>query len=121
MASPHEKKLRVKGPMLVTANRLLDGKVVHRTAQGEWSPRLGDAEILITQEAAHAALAAAQLDMLVAVGPYLAPVDLSDGAKSPGDLRETIRANGPTFPLPVTEKSRPRPFQHTGAEAVSYA
>ena len=32
MTSPHEQKLKVKGPVVVTANRLGDGAVVYRAA-----------------------------------------------------------------------------------------
>lgn len=100
MASPHEQKIRVNGPVVITANRLSDGAVVHRTAGGDWSEHLDDAELLLTVEAAKAALAAAEADGLRAVGPYVAPVRANGSGVAPGNLREIIRKSGPTFPLP---------------------
>jgi hypothetical protein len=40
-------------------------------------------------------------DDLGAVGPYIAPVELADGAVKPGNLREQIRLSGVTIGLPV--------------------
>ncbi len=100
MTSPLEQKIRVHGPVVVTANRLSDGLVVHRTPAGHWSERLGEAQILWSAEEAQKALKAAQGDGLEAVGPYIAPIDMSADAAKPGNLREFIRASGPTFSLP---------------------
>ena len=37
MTSPLEKKLKIAGPVLITANRLDDGAVIYRTAHGDWT------------------------------------------------------------------------------------
>ena len=37
MTSPLEKKLKIAGPVLITANRLADGAVIYRTADGGWT------------------------------------------------------------------------------------
>jgi hypothetical protein len=100
MTSPLQQKLRINGPVVITANRLSDGFVVHRTASSRWTERLGEAQILWSAEEAQAALKAAQGEGLEAVGPYAAPVDASEEAAQPGNLREFIRASGPTFALP---------------------
>ena len=100
MASPLQQKLRVTGPVVITANRLHDGAVVHRTASGEWTEDLGKAQILRTAEDALKALKAANTDGLNAVGPYVAPVEAASESAHPGNLREVIRAGGPTFVLP---------------------
>jgi Protein of unknown function (DUF2849) len=107
MASPLQQKLRINGPVIVTANRLSDGAVVHRTKAGRWTQRLSAAEVLWTAEEAQAALADAQADSLAAVGPYVAPVDTNKQIARPGNLREFIRLSGPTFALPgdVQEKA----------------
>ncbi len=100
MTSPLQQKIRVNGPVVITANRLSDGLVVHRTAAGGWSEWLGDAEILWSAEDARRALHAAQAEGLAAVGPYVAPIDASEDSAQPGNLREFIRVSGPTFALP---------------------
>ncbi len=100
MVSPLQQKIRVTGPVVITANRLFDGAVVHRTASGEWSEELGDAQILWSAAEARQALKAAQGDSLEAVGPYVAPTDASEASAQPGNIREFIRTSGPTFVLP---------------------
>ncbi|WGD28879.1 DUF2849 domain-containing protein [Ancylobacter sp. WKF20] len=101
MAAPQQQKLKVNGPVTVTANRLTDGAVVWRTADGGWSADLADAAIVTTSDAAIALLAAAQQRDIEAVGAYVAPVLLGeDGSVQPGNLRERIRVAGPTFELP---------------------
>ncbi|MBT3069743.1 DUF2849 domain-containing protein [Rhodomicrobium sp. Az07] len=99
MAHPHQQKLRINGPVVITANRLADGVVIHRTGEGRWSESLDDAQVVRAADEALAALKAAQADGLIAVGPYVAPVEAAASAR-PGNLREKIRSDGPTFPLP---------------------
>ncbi len=101
MVSPLQQKIRIAGPVSITANRLSDGAVVHRTASGEWREELGEAEVLWSAEEAQKALKAAQSDGLRAVGPYIAPIlSGSEELPQPGNLREIIRSSGPTFDLP---------------------
>jgi Protein of unknown function (DUF2849) len=100
MTSPLQQKIRISGPVVITANRLSDGAVVHRTAAGSWSVELSEAQILLTAEEAQSVLKAAQGEGLEAVGPYVAPIDASEASAQPGNLRELIRTSGPTFPLP---------------------
>jgi hypothetical protein len=102
MTSPLEKKLKIAGPVLITANRLKDGAVIYRTADGDWSTDYGRAAVVSTAPAASELLAAAVADDLGAVGAYVAPVKLDqDGSARPGNLRERIRLAGPTIDLPV--------------------
>ncbi len=129
MVSPLQQKIRVTGPIVITANKLVDGAVVHRTASGEWSEVLGDAQILWSAENAQKALKAAQGDGLEAVGPYVARIDASEKLAQPGNIRELIRANGPTLP-PSLRRERVLPFwrrgyfvcrlNHTGAQVAMY-
>jgi hypothetical protein len=100
MVSPLQQKLRVNGPVVITANRLADGVVVHRTKSGEWTQLLTEAQILWIAADVQSALKAAQAEGLEAVGPYAAPIDASEDSAQPGNLREFIRASGPTFALP---------------------
>jgi hypothetical protein len=101
MTSPLQQKLKITGPVVVTANRLRDGAVVYRTRDGGWSTEIAAAAVTTSAEEARALLAAGADDYVRAVDPYVAPVALQpDQAVAPGNLRERIRASGPTFPLP---------------------
>jgi len=103
MTSPLEqKKIRIAGPSMVTANRTWDGVVIYRTAQRGWSVSLSDAAIVRTSDEARALLAESVADDVGAVGAYIAPVEVEDGGKiKPGNLREHIRSEGVTIDLPV--------------------
>jgi hypothetical protein len=102
MTSPLQQKIKIKGPVVVTANRLSDGAAVYFTARKNWSADLQDAAVVTTGEAASALLSDAVADDVGAVGAYIAPVELAGGEILPGNLRERIRVHGPTFDLPVT-------------------
>ena len=103
MTSPLEqKKIKIAGPSVVTANRTWDGAVVYRTAAQGWSAALADAAIVRTSDDARALLAESVADDVGAVGAYIAPVEVKDsGNIEPGNLREQIRAAGVTNGLPV--------------------
>jgi hypothetical protein len=100
MTSPLQQKLKITGPVVITANRLGDGAVVYRTADGGWTTRLHEAAVVTTVPAATEILAAATADDIGAVGAYVAPVRLKNGGVEPGNLRESIRYAGPTIDLP---------------------
>ena len=104
MTSPLEqKKIKITGPSVVTANRTWDGAVVYRTAEQGWSAALADAAIVSTSDDARALLAESVADDVGAVGAYIAPVELKEGGEvKPGNLREHIRSKGLTIdPLPA--------------------
>ncbi len=97
MTSPLQKKVKMTGPVVVTANRLGDGAVVYRTVNGDWSIRLDDAAVATSAQAATDLLVGAAADDISAVGAYIAPIRLdSEGRRQPGNLRERIRRAGPT-------------------------
>jgi hypothetical protein len=102
MTSPLEqKKIKVTGPVVITANRTRDGAVIYRYAEG-WTTNLGDAAIVTDAVGAQKLMAAAAADDLGAIGAYVAPVQvLTGGQVRPGNLRETIRVSGPTIELPA--------------------
>ena len=101
MTSPLQQKLKVSGPVVITANRLADGMVVYRTDDQGWTTLVDAAAIVTSTEAARALLASAVADGGSAVSAYVAPVKIdSDGRIHPGNLREQIRVDGPTFDLP---------------------
>ena len=101
MTSPLQQKIKITGPSMVTANRTSDGIVIYRTAQQGWSASLSDAAIVRTSDEARALLAEANADDVGAVGAYIAPVEVKDGAVQPGNLREHIRSQGLTIGLAV--------------------
>jgi Protein of unknown function (DUF2849) len=103
MTSPLQQKIKVTGPVVVTANRLTDGAVVYRTTNGQWATELPDAAVVTTSDAAMALLTAARAEGVRVIDAYVAPVDLSNGKPRPGNLRERIRAAGPTIRLPAPE------------------
>ena len=73
MTSPLQQKIKITGPSAVTANR--------------------------TSDEARALLAESVADDVGAVGAYIAPVEVKDGAVQPGNLREHIRSQGLTIGL----------------------
>ena len=83
----------------VTANRLGDGRVVFRTADGGWALALAEAVLAETEAAATPALEAAKRDIdgNIIVDPYVIEVDVSGASPRPARLREAIRAFGPTI------------------------
>ncbi|HEY2445748.1 MAG TPA: DUF2849 domain-containing protein [Rhizomicrobium sp.] len=102
MTAPQQQKLKVSGPVVVTANRLGDGAVVYLMKDGCWSTDLDDAVVATGAPEAGRLLARAAGDETHAIGAYVAPVDRrADGCLTPANLRERIRRNGPTFALPA--------------------
>ena len=110
MTSPLEqKKIKVTGPVVVTANRVGDGAVVYRRADGGWSDELDAAAVVTDAAGAQRLMTGALDDDLHAVGPYVAPVKLAPGGQvRPGNLRELIRRSGPTIELPVPFRVMPK-------------
>jgi hypothetical protein len=80
----------------LTANRLHDGAVVFRRADGQWSRAVHDA--FAFQGDGKAELDAASLDVAAAlvVGVEAIDVTITDKGPEPVSLREKIRAFGPT-------------------------
>jgi hypothetical protein len=103
MTSPLEqKKIKITGPSVVTANRTWDGAVIYRTAQHSWSVDLSDAAIVRNSDDARTLLVESVADDVGAIGAYIAPVDINDGGDiKPGNLREHIRSEGLTIGLTV--------------------
>ncbi len=101
MTSPLQRKLKITGPTVVTANRLSDGVVVWLAAAGRWSTDITEAQVVTTSDDALRLLDLANGDENHAVGAYPASVALSDdGIPLPANLRERIRVAGPTFSVP---------------------
>ena len=103
MTSPLEqKKIKITGPSMVTANRTWDGIVIYRTAHQGWSAELANAAIVRTSDEARELLTEAVADDVGAIGAYIAPVEIKNtGAIKPGNLREHIRSEGVTIGVSV--------------------
>ncbi|WP_333823779.1 DUF2849 domain-containing protein [Pinisolibacter sp.] len=82
---------------VVTANRLIDGRVVFRDAAGRWCEAFAAAAAL---EAAATTQAVAESARDVAarliVDPYAVDVVATPAGLTPTSMRERIRAGGPT-------------------------
>jgi hypothetical protein len=83
---------------VITANRLLDGRVVFLGAGGRWHEFIGAGQV--AQDTAEAAALQAEADRAVAdrrvVAPYLIDVIVADGQVRPLRYRELLRALGPS-------------------------
>ncbi len=101
MTSPLQQKIKITGPSIVTANRLSDGAVVYRTADGEWTTEIARSAVVATARAALELLNASKADGRRVVDAYLAPVKIEQDRIVPGNLREMIRMRGPTIDLPT--------------------
>ena len=84
-------------PQMLTANRLIDGIVLWRKADG-WVETLSAGDVYPTEAEAEAALAAAQADVKAnkVVATYLFDVREKDGKIVPVKEREIVRAAGPS-------------------------
>lgn len=80
---------------VLTANSLTTGEVVFWNA-GRWVVGFNDGQRFDDEEAAAAALAAAEAQPRVAVAPYLIDVEDIDGHIVPIAFRERLRALGPS-------------------------
>jgi len=101
LTSPLQRKLKIAGPTVITANRLADGAVVWLTASGGWTSRIADAAVATSADEAQRLLDIAHADENTAVGAYPAVAALgADGTAGPATLRERIRATGPTVAIP---------------------
>ncbi len=93
-------KVKTKGtaqPLVVTANRLRDGRVVWLAEGGRWAERVAEAEVFVG-DAVEAGLAVgvdSERNQAV-VGAYAAEVVLIAGAPVPLRAREKFRADGPS-------------------------
>ena len=80
----------------LTANRLADGVVVYLTDKGDWSEDLVDATQADAGPAADALLTKGEADQLAVVGPYLIEIIDGDSGLGLANVRERIRAAGPS-------------------------
>ncbi|KAA5607363.1 DUF2849 domain-containing protein [Roseospira marina] len=109
------RKLRADAPRIITANRLIDGVVVYRAADGSWTTRLNKARVVTNAPDLDAMMPGCMADVEACQVVSLDVVEvLHDPKAGPRPLgqRETIRAAGPTIVLPV---DRPIPAARPSA------
>lgn len=94
---------------VVTGKFTDDGANAWRRADGAWSRRLDDAELL-NDEATGKAYAAAAVahEQREISDPYVIEVHAASGTIDPLTARERIRASGPTVPVRRPDPALPR-------------
>lgn len=85
-------------PQMIVASRLRDGFVVFLAPGESWVESIDAGVLIEAPEDAERLLAIAKADeeRNVVVEPYLIEVAISDGRRRPAEVREAIRAFGPT-------------------------
>ncbi len=101
---------------ILTANRLRDGLVVFRAADGGWTERLAEALPAADPAQAAAMLLAAETEAAPAgseqvVAPYLIDVEVASGTPCPTRYRELIRATGPSVPYRPSSEDQDVPLR----------
>ena len=94
-------KVRTKGtaqPVVVTANRLRDGRVVWLAEGGRWAEHVAEARVFLGEASDEGLAEAAKAEEAQEiVGPYLAEVGVGTGGPVPLRARERFRADGPSI------------------------
>lgn len=85
---------------MITGNATDDGAPIYLRADGSWTRRLSEGKACEGDELA-AALAQAKAQQRVVCDPYVIDVVLVEGRPAPTNVRERIRASGPTVLLPI--------------------
>ena len=117
MTSPLEQKIKINGPVVITANRVGDGAVIYWRGGG-WTTQLEEADVTTNVATVRELIATASTDDLHAVGPYVAPVSFTrEGGVQPGNLREIIRRGGPTIRLPSSLRGEGAAAQQKSPDA----
>jgi len=83
---------------MITANLLTDGRVVFMDASGNWVTRIQDGAVFDSEAGSEQSLAAAAraVEECKIVEPYLIDVLVENGERRPAQVREVIRAFGPS-------------------------
>ena len=98
---PTKPKKATEGAVLVTANRLADGRVVWLAEQARWTEAVGEVRIFEEAEVDSALATAAESEKRQeVVAAYKVAVDRSPEGPVPHLWRERIRAQGPSI-VPV--------------------
>ncbi len=95
---------------IVSANRLIDGRVVYLARDGGWSESIVDGRTARDEEESTALLAEAERAAAagLVVAPYLVSLADDGGAFAPLRLRERIRLFGPSQGAGPGSQANPR-------------
>ena len=85
-------------PQMIIANRLRDGRVVFLAPGGQWDTAIAAGTVIEDDADAQRLLAAAKGDQerCIVIDPILIQVRVENGHVRPTEIREVIRAFGPT-------------------------
>jgi hypothetical protein len=85
-------------PQMIIANRLNDGRVVFLAAPGSWDTAIAAGTVIEDDAEAEQLLEAAKQDQArcLVIDPILIQVRVESGQVRPTEIRELIRAFGPT-------------------------
>jgi len=88
---------KLKGPQMIVANRLTDGRAVFFTAQDDWSADL-EAVLVVEEDGIDAALARALdfSDRNIVVSVEAIEADTSTHPARPAHMKPLMQAKGPT-------------------------
>ena len=83
---------------MIIASRLVDGRVVFLDADTRWAESIEDGVLLETEDEATRRMDAAELavENCEIVDPYPIEVVVENGERRPAEVREAIRAFGPS-------------------------
>jgi len=83
---------------MIIASRLVDGRVVFMDAEAGWPASIDDGVVLDTEEETERLLVVAEKSVqnCEIVDPYPIEVFIENGERRPAEVREAIRAFGPS-------------------------
>jgi|GraSoiStandDraft_4_1057263.scaffolds.fasta_scaffold1168082_1 hypothetical protein len=86
-------------PQMIIANRLIDGRVVFLAPGGQWDTAIAAGTVIDEDAEAERLLEVAKQDQArcLVIDPILIQVRVENGQVRPTEIREVIRAFGPTI------------------------
>ena len=86
-------------PQMIIANRLIDGRVVFLVQGGQWDTAIAKGTLVEEEAEAQGLLEVAKQDQdrCLVIDPILIQVRVENGQVRPTEIREVIRAFGPTI------------------------
>jgi hypothetical protein len=96
-------------PQMIIANRLVDGIVVFLGPEDAWEPAIAAGVVIDDDAEAERLLSVAKQHeaRCLVIDPTLIQVKVDDGQVRPTEIREVIRAFGPTVRTDLTDVDRP--------------
>jgi hypothetical protein len=96
-------------PQMIIANRLVDGVVVFLTPGEAWEPAIAAGAVIDDDAEAQRLLAVAKQHEVrcLVIDPMLIAVKVENGQVRPTEIREVIRAFGPTVRTDVSDVGQP--------------